>query len=82
LLIDISLPDGGVEAVLGIAKAASSCKLVVLTALDDAISVSKALADGVKGYIRKGVSGTELVAVIKPFSAACPSSRQSWPRAY
>ena len=72
LLIDISLPEGGIEAALGIAKAASHCKLVVLTALDDAMSVSKALAAGVKGYILKGVSGTELVAAIKTIERGLP----------
>ena len=72
LLIDISLPEGGIEAILGIAKVGSSCKLVVLTALDDAMSVSKALAAGVKGYILKGVSGTELVAAIKTIQRGLP----------
>ena len=72
LLIDISLPEGSVEAALGIAKTAPSCKLVVLTALDDAISVSKALAAGVKGYILKGVSGTELVEAIKTIHRGLP----------
>src|SRR5262245_50018325 len=72
LLIDISLPEGGVEAAVGIAKTGPNCKLVVLTALDDAISVSKALAAGVKGYILKGVSGTELVAAIKTIHSGLP----------
>jgi two-component system nitrate/nitrite response regulator NarL len=71
LLIDISLPEGGVEAAVGIAKA-GNCKLVVLTALDDAMSVSKALAAGVKGYILKGVSGPELVAAIKTIYRGLP----------
>jgi len=72
LLIDISIPEGGIEAAIGIAKAGSSCKLVVLTALDDVMSVSKALAAGVKGYILKGVSGTELVAAIKTIDGGLP----------
>jgi len=72
LLIDISIPEGGIEAAIGIAKGGSSCKLVVLTALDDVMSVSKALAAGVKGYILKGVSGTELVAAIKTIDGGLP----------
>jgi two-component system, NarL family, nitrate/nitrite response regulator NarL len=72
LLIDIGIPEGGIEAAVGIAKGASSCKLVVLTALDDVMSVSKALAAGVKGYILKGVSGTELVAAIKTIHRGLP----------
>jgi two-component system, NarL family, nitrate/nitrite response regulator NarL len=72
LLIDISLPEGGIDAAIGIAKSASNCKLVVLTALDDVISVSKALSAGVKGYILKGVSGTELVEAMKTIHRGLP----------
>ena len=72
LLLDICIPEGGIEAIVGIAKGGSSCKLVVLTALDDVMSVSKALAAGVKGYILKGVSGTELVAAIKAIHRGLP----------
>jgi len=72
MLIDISIPEGGMEAAVGIAKGGASCKLVVLTALDDVMSVSKALAAGVKGYILKGVSGIELVAAVKSIHGGLP----------
>jgi two-component system, NarL family, nitrate/nitrite response regulator NarL len=72
LLIDISIREGGIEAAVGIAKGEPECKLVVLTALDDVMSVSRALAAGVKGYILKGVSGTELVAAIKIIHRGLP----------
>jgi DNA-binding NarL/FixJ family response regulator len=72
LLIDISIPEGGIEAAVGIARSGSNCKLVVLTAMDDVMSVSKALAAGVKGYILKGVSGAELVAAIKTIHRGLP----------
>jgi DNA-binding NarL/FixJ family response regulator len=72
MLIDISIPEGGMEAAVGIARGGSNCKLVVLTALDDVMSVSKALSAGVKGYILKGISGTELVAAIKSIHLGLP----------
>ena len=72
MLIDISIPEGGIEAAVGIARGGSNCKLVVLTALDDVMSVSKALSAGVKGYILKGISGTELVAAIKRIHRGLP----------
>lgn len=72
LLIDIGMSQGGIESTLGIAKSGSSCKLVVLTALDDVVSVSKALASGVRGYILKGISGLELVAAIKAIDGGVP----------
>ena len=72
LLIDISISECGVETVLGIAKNCASCQLVVLTALDDVVSVSRALATGAKGYILKGISGSELVAALKAIHAGLP----------
>jgi two-component system, NarL family, nitrate/nitrite response regulator NarL len=72
LLIDINMPHGGIEATLAIAKSSAHCKLVVLTALDDVVSVSRALAGGAKGYILKGISGLELVAAIKAIDAGVP----------
>jgi two-component system, NarL family, nitrate/nitrite response regulator NarL len=72
LLIDISTADGGIESTLRIAKSGAGCKLVVLTALDDVVSVSRALATGVKGYILKGISGSELVSALKVIHRGVP----------
>ena len=65
LILDISIPEGGIEAVKSIFRHSSHCKLLVLTALDDAIRVSQAIAAGARGYVLKGVTGLELVAAIK-----------------
>src|SRR5262245_15680241 len=72
LLIDISSAESSIESTLRIAKSESGCKLVVLTALDDVVSVSRALATGVKGYILKGISGAELVAALKVIHRGVP----------
>ena len=72
LLIDISIAEHGIESLLREAKSRTNCKLVVLTALDDVASVSKALATGVKGYILKGISGAELVGAIQAIDAGLP----------
>jgi len=72
LLVDISIAEDGVESLLRVAKSGANCKLVVLTALDDVASVSKALATGVKGYILKGISGSELVGAIQVIHAGLP----------
>ena len=45
---------------------------MVLTALDDVASVSRALATGAKGYILKSISGSELVAALKAIHAGLP----------
>jgi two-component system, NarL family, nitrate/nitrite response regulator NarL len=72
LLIDIGIPEGGIETAMGIANSGCACKLVVLTALDDVMSVSNALAAGVKGYILKGISGMELVSAIRSIHRGVP----------
>lgn len=44
----------------------------MLTAIDDALSVSNALALGVKGYILKGVSGSELINALQTIHRGLP----------
>ena len=65
VILDISTPEGGIEVVKSIFRHLSHGKLLVLTALDDAICVSQAIAAGARGYVLKGVTGQELVAAIK-----------------
>jgi len=72
LLVDISIAEDGIESLLRVAESSTNCKLVVLTALDDVASVSKALATGVKGYILKGISGSELMGAIQAIHAGLP----------
>ena len=69
---DISTSEGGIDASKPICKSDSDCKLIVLTALDDAMRVSHAIAAGARGYILKGVTGQELVAAIKLVHAGQP----------
>ena len=61
LILDIAVP-GGLEAVREIAR--SGVKCAALTALDDVLSVSNALAAGVTGYILKGINGLELIEAV------------------
>ena len=58
VILDIAIA-GGLEAVAKVAKRKIKC--VVLTMLDDALTVSNAIAAGANGYVLKGVSGVELV---------------------
>jgi DNA-binding NarL/FixJ family response regulator len=72
LIIDITVPDGGLDAAEDFIRSGADCKLVVLTSLDDVASVSKALAAGIKGYILKGVTGAELVEAIETIHSGQP----------
>jgi two-component system, NarL family, nitrate/nitrite response regulator NarL len=69
LILDIAIKDGQ-EAVAEFV--AQDIKCVVLTALDDVLSVSNALAAGVNGYILKGVSGLDLIAALKAVNNGQP----------
>jgi two-component system, NarL family, nitrate/nitrite response regulator NarL len=72
LTIDINAVEGGVDDMQRICKEWPSCKVVILTGVDDALSVSNALAIGVRGYILKGVAGSELIAALKAIHAGQP----------
>jgi len=72
LLLDICLPENGFDAVRDISKIFPPCRIVVLTAIDDALSVSNALALGVKGYVLKGVSGSELINALQTIHSGLP----------
>jgi len=72
LLLDICLAENGFDTVRDISKIFPPCRIVVLTAIDDALSVSNALALGVKGYILKGVSGSELIDALQTIHSGLP----------
>jgi len=72
LVLDVAIFDGASKNAEELARKCIDCKLVVLTAHDDLLTVSAALAAGVRGYILKGVSGSELIAAIKMVHAGQP----------
>ncbi len=69
LILDIAIRDG-LDIVAEMA--AQGVKCLVLTALDDVLSVSNALAAGANGYILKGVSGLELIGALKAVHGGQP----------
>jgi two-component system, NarL family, nitrate/nitrite response regulator NarL len=71
VILDISMPEGG-EVAREIASDKSGCKLVVLTAVDDVLTVSTALAAGAHGYILKGVRGSDLVTALRKVRSGEP----------
>jgi two-component system, NarL family, nitrate/nitrite response regulator NarL len=71
LILDINMPEGD-EAAREIAKLKDGCKLVVLTGVDDVMTVSTALAAGAHGYILKGVRGSELATALRRVHSGQP----------
>ena len=71
LMLDIAVLDHPKD-LEDLAKSCTECKLVVLTARDDVVTVSTTLGAGVRGYILKGISGIELIAAIKSIHTGQP----------
>jgi two-component system, NarL family, nitrate/nitrite response regulator NarL len=65
MLLDISLPGGGLEAAAGIARACPSVRAVMLTASENEMDVASALQVGARGYILKGSSGAEVIETVR-----------------
>ena len=65
MLLDVSMPGGGVEAARAIANDCPVVKVVMLTVAQDEETVSAALQAGARGYVLKGVSGPELARTVR-----------------
>jgi two-component system, NarL family, nitrate/nitrite response regulator NarL len=65
MLLDISMPGGGVQAASRIIASGVATKVVMLTASDDDDTVASALAAGVHGYMTKGIDTDDLVDGIR-----------------
>jgi len=65
VLLDITLPGGGLNAACSIAATSPVIKIVMLTASEAEEDVLAALKSGARGYILKGVSGRELVKIVR-----------------
>ncbi|MHB2165350.1 LuxR C-terminal-related transcriptional regulator [Alsobacter sp. R-9] len=64
ILLDVSMPGGGLTAARAIGETCPGVKRVMLTASEADADVDAALELGVAGYILKGTSGPELIRAI------------------
>ena len=60
VVLDVSMPGGGISAVREISKLASPPRISMLTVSEDDADVMSALEAGALGYVLKGVSAHEL----------------------
>lgn len=65
VLLDISMPGGGIRAAERISTACPVVKILMLTVSEDENDVFAALETGACGYILKGIGGDELIGVIR-----------------
>lgn len=69
MLLDVSMPGGGLEAALAIREACPDIKIVFLTVSEREEDVSAALDAGARGYILKGIGGPDLVRTVRQIAA-------------
>ena len=64
LLLDISMPGGGLSAVFQILQANPDIKVVMLTASEDGDHLREALRQGACGYVLKGTGANDLAKIL------------------
>jgi len=69
MLLDVSMPGGGIAALQAIAAAYPVVKVVMLTVSEDEEDVTAALRAGARGYVLKGVAARELVGIVRAVAA-------------
>ena len=69
VLLDISMPGGGIEVAKEIHEALPVVKIIMLTASEDEQDVINALQVGANAYVLKGIGGKELVRIIRLVSS-------------
>ena len=65
MLLDVSMPGGGIETAREIAKRMPIIKLIMLTVSEQEDDVQAALRAQARGYVLKGVVSEELVSILK-----------------
>lgn len=69
ILLDITMPGGGIQAAQTIARACPVTKIVMLTGSEDEDHLIAALKAGARGYILKGISARDLVTILRSICA-------------
>lgn len=64
ILLDISIPGGGIRAAENISTLYPQTKIIMLTASSDDDDLVAALKGGARGYILKGVAARELIGIV------------------
>jgi DNA-binding NarL/FixJ family response regulator len=68
VLLDISMPGGGIEAARAIAAANPDVKTIMLTVSEREDDVIAAMEAGARGYVLKGINGPDLVNTVRAVS--------------
>jgi DNA-binding NarL/FixJ family response regulator len=69
LLLDVSIPGGGLQALNSIVKQRPDQKIVMLTVSESGGDVSRAMRSGAMGYVLKGVEAGALSQILSGIAA-------------
>ncbi|PTE07513.1 response regulator [Mesorhizobium helmanticense] len=69
MLLDISMPGGGLQAAANILAKSPNQKIVILTVSEANADLALALKTGVRGYVLKGVRSSSLAEILKSIAA-------------
>jgi two-component system, NarL family, nitrate/nitrite response regulator NarL len=69
LLMDISMPGGGLNAIDHILAERPDQNIVMLTVSEASDDIRRALQDGAKGYVLKGIGSTSLAEILRSVAA-------------
>lgn len=72
MLLDITMPGGGIEAAHAISASDPAVKIVMLTGSDNDEHFNAAIAGGVRGYVLKGANTEELLKALRTVQAGQP----------
>lgn len=65
LLLDVSMPGGGIETARVITEKVPIVKIIMLTVSEQEDDVQAALRAQARGYVLKGVASNDLIAILK-----------------
>ncbi len=65
LLLDIDIPGGGLTAAQAVAARAPVTRIVMLTVSEEEEHLLTALRSGARAYVLKGVSGRDLIGILR-----------------
>ena len=69
VLLDLTMPGGGLQAISRITAAAPSTRVIMLTASADEEHLLSAIRAGAAGYVLKDISADELVEIVRSVHA-------------
>ena len=69
VLLDLTMPGGGLEAASRITTAVPSTRVIMLTASEDEEHLLSAIQAGARGYVLKDISADELVEIVRSVHA-------------